>query len=116
MTQRIRNGQKCAKPGCTSTVYSQGLDVCNRDVDYRLGISYQVLQAWVMAGYLHPIHEGTSGAPRTWPASELEIARTMGRLNAAGLSVKLAAQIARSGQRRTEVAPGIVIEVSEVAS
>lgn len=102
---------KCAKPGCTRTVHTEGPDVCSKDVAYRLGVPWWILNKWAEAGHLKPESAG-SGSPRVWPAAELEVARQMGRLTNAGLPVEFAARFARSGEKRAELAPGIYVEVT----
>ena len=108
----VRHGRpltQCTRPGCTRTVYTQGLDVCSQDVSYRFGVPWWRLREWVAQGYLKP-EGGGSGTPRVWPEAELEVIRLMGRLTSAGLPVEFAARFARSGQRRFELAPGIYVE------
>ncbi len=56
--------------------------------------------------------KGGSGSPRIWPQAELEVARVMGRLARAGLKVETAHRVARSGQSRHEISPGVWIEVA----
>jgi hypothetical protein len=89
----------------------------NAVVMRRAGITYRQLDHWAVRGYLVPAG-GTrtgSGFARTWTPAELAVACPMGRLTGAGLPPEMAARVARSGQARYEMAPGIVIEVSEVA-
>jgi hypothetical protein len=81
-----------------------------------LGITYRQLDHWVRGGYLQPGrnwagHAKGPGSPRMWPPGELEIARRMGRLTAAGLPPALAARFARELWPGGEIAPGIWIEV-----
>lgn len=77
-----------------------------------LGISYRQLDHWIRLGLLKPLHlGGGSGNAREWTRAELNVARTMGRLVAAGLKPEPASRVARSGGR-CEVAPGVVIEVA----
>jgi len=87
------------------------------DIMYEAGITYRMLDFWERSGYLKPdrIWRGGrrgSGSPRSWPKAELDVARRMGRLTRAGIPAALAAEIARSGQSRCEIAPGIWIEVT----
>ncbi len=87
------------------------------DIAWEAGITYRQLDHWVRQGYLKPGHvqrkkrKGGSGSPRIWPLSELETAKIMGRLAKAGLPLEMAHCIARSGQSRHEIAPGVWIEV-----
>ena len=82
------------------------------------GLTYRRLDYAVRHGLLKPGRvkrkkgNGGSGAPRIWPAAELEVARTMGRLTAAGLTLDTAHRIARSGEARAEM---IVTLLNEVA-
>lgn len=87
------------------------------DIMYESGITYRQLDFWARAGYLRPDREWRgrrlgSGSARSWPKTELEVARTMGRLTRAGIPASLAASIARSGDRRHEIADGVWIEVT----
>lgn len=81
------------------------------------GLTYRRLDYAVRHGLLKPGRvkrkkgSGGSGAPRIWPAAELEVARTMGRLTAAGLTLDAAHRIARSGESRCEIGPDVWIEV-----
>lgn len=77
-----------------------------------LGITYRQLDHFVRQGYLKPSHDGGSGHPREWTRAELDVARLMGRLSAVGIRLETAHRVARSGQCRAEIAPGIWIEVS----
>jgi hypothetical protein len=82
------------------------------------GLTYRQLDYATRRGLLKPGHvqrkkrKGGSGSPRIWPAAELEVARTMGRLIKAGLTLDAAHRIARSGESRAEIAPGVWIEVA----
>jgi hypothetical protein len=90
-----------------------------RHVKAELGITYAQLDTWTRRGWLHPEHppsrygDAGSGAPRRWPAAELEIARRMGRLTGAGLAASAAAAFARSGWPAGEIAPGLVLTAQE---
>ena len=82
-----------------------------------LGITYRQLDHWSRLGYLEPEREWRGrargpGSMRQWPPGELEIARRMGRLTAAGIPPSLAASFARDSWPRGEIAPGIWIEVT----
>jgi len=81
------------------------------NTERELGISYRQCDHWVRLGLLNPLHVGGSGSQREWTRAELDVARVMGRLVAAGVKPAVAALVARSGGR-CEVAPGIVIEVT----
>lgn len=72
-------------------------------------ISYRQLDHWTRRGFLNPV---VVLGDRWWPKAETEVARLMGRLTAVGLPLETAARVARSGQSRTEIAPGIWIEVT----
>ncbi len=67
---------------------------------------------WVRLGLLKPLHLGGSGNSREWTRAELDVARMMGRLVAAGLKPEPASRVARSPGRRCEIADGIWIEVT----
>jgi hypothetical protein len=91
----------------------EGEAVCERHLKEELGLTYRQLDYWVRAGHLHPERpfEG-SGIRRHWPESDLAAARLIGRLTSAGLSLEVAARVARSGQSRCEIASGVWIEVT----
>ena len=87
------------------------------DIMYEADITFRQLDFWCRAGYLQPdrLWRGKrlgSGSVRSWPKTELEVARKMGRLTRAGILPSLAASVARSGEARTEIAPGVWIEVA----
>lgn len=78
------------------------------------GISYRQLDNWVRLGHLRPVDpEPGTGSPREWPEPELEIARRMGRLTAAGLPLAFAARMARDTWPAGELAPGIEVLVTD---
>ena len=72
------------------------------------GITYRQLDYWVRRGFLAP--EVVKGN-RAWTPEAIGVARTLGRLTAAGVSLEAAAKVALSGESRCEIAPGIWIEV-----
>lgn len=83
------------------------------------GITYRQMDYWSRTGRLKhaplPLAEcdgGSSGYNREWTLAEVGVARTMGRLVAAGLPLEKAHTVARSGESRYEIAPGITIEVT----
>jgi hypothetical protein len=76
------------------------------------GITYRKLDYWVRLGHLQPGGGVGTGNDRWWPPAEIEIARRMGRLTAAGLPLELAASFAREGWPSGEIAPGITLEVA----
>lgn len=92
----------------TAAVVTLGLHNTERE----LGITYRQCDHWVRLGLLKPLHIGGSGSSREWTHAELDVARVMGRLVAAGLKPEPACRVARSPGRRCEIAPGIVIEVA----
>ncbi len=61
------------------------------------GLTYRQLDYWVRKGYLKPDHPewARQGTPREWSEREIEVARIMYRLTSAGLSVPVAAEVAR---------------------
>ena len=99
---------------CDSPVMVDGLDVCWRHVEHALGITYRQLDYWTRQGHLKPKQDApTSGAPRKWPLAELEIARRMARLTAAGIAVENAAAFARDSWPAGEIAPGLTLTATE---
>jgi hypothetical protein len=109
---------------CGRGVYTEGLQVCSHCIPSELGITFKQFDHWSRKGYLRPerrpqrsgrYHNGT-GVPRRWPPAELEIARRMGRLTAAGLTPERAAVFARESWPSGEIAPGIRIEVTDARS
>lgn len=91
----------------TAAVVTLGIHNTERE----LGITYRQLDVWTRAGLLKPLHLGGSGNSREWTRAELNVAKVMGRLVAAGLKPEPASRVARSGGR-CEIAPGIWIEVT----
>jgi DNA-binding transcriptional MerR regulator len=82
------------------------------NTEREIGITYRQCDHWVRLGLLKPLHLGGSGSPREWTHAELEVARTMGRLVAAGMKPEPASRVARSPGRRCEIADGVWIEVT----
>jgi DNA-binding transcriptional MerR regulator len=63
------------------------------------GITYRQLDYWVRRGWVRPEEPlPGQGRPREWPAAELNIARQMGLLIAAGFNAEAAHQVARDGR------------------
>ena len=77
------------------------------------GITYKQLDHWTRLGHLHPVGGSGTGNSRAWTDDEVEIARRMGRLTAAGLPLGWSAQFARNGWPAGELAPGILVSVTE---
>lgn len=73
------------------------------------GLTYRQLDYWTTKGYLHPLHGTGSGIARVWPDEELAVARMMARLVGAGLTLALAARVARGEE---DVAPGVKVLVT----
>jgi DNA-binding transcriptional MerR regulator len=96
----------------TETVTAAVITLGIHNTERELGITYRRLDWWVRLGYLHPLHLGGSGNPREWTRAELDVARIMGRLVAAGLSLETAHRIARSRDPRCEIADGIYVDVT----
>lgn len=92
----------------TAAVITLGIHNTERE----LGITYRQLDHWTRAGLLKPLHVGGSGSSREWTHAELDVARVMGRLVAAGLKPEPASRVARSPGRRCEIADGIYVEVT----
>ena len=84
-----------------------GSDTCTFCLPVSLGVTYRQLDHWCRLGYLHPEFSGGSGRNREWPAAELEVARRMGQLTAAGIAVAVAHDYARNRWPDGEIAPGI---------
>jgi hypothetical protein len=79
-----------------------------------VGVTYRQLNYWVNRGWLRPVQAArSSGVPRRWPLLELEIAKRIERLAAAGVAVDRAAVFARESWPAGEIAPGIRIEISD---
>jgi len=77
-----------------------------------LGLTYRRLDMWTRVGHVHCENpDPGSGVPRTWSGAELEIARRMVVLTAAGLELAAAAAFARGGWPEGEIAPGITVSV-----
>jgi hypothetical protein len=78
------------------------------------GATYRMLDYWATCGYVKPERQqrvaGTklgSGVMRLWPMAEVSIVRRMVRLIGAGLSVEVAAGLAR------ECTPGKPITIGD---
>ena len=89
----------------TETVTAATVTLGTFWTERELGITYRQLDYWVRLGLLRPLHTGGTGNAREWTRAELEVARLMGRLVAAGVKPALAEQLARS--RRCEVTSGL---------
>lgn len=75
-------------------------------------LTYRRLDHWCSKGWLRPDHRGGTGYARTFTGDEVQVARIMVRLIAAGLTPSAAARIARG---ETEIAPGIRVLVDQPA-
>jgi len=96
--------------------FTKGL-LTSADITFEAGITYRQLDFWIRHRWLQPVREWRgfgrgSGSPRWWSEDELEIARRMGRLTAAGIPPAVAASFARHSWPRGEIAPGIWLEVA----
>lgn len=104
--------QRCSAPVETDT------GLCVMCLCEDLGITYRQLDYWSRLGHLRPVRmergkgEG-SGSPRVWPSAELQVARLMGRLTAAGIQPSLAAVVARKWPDAEEIAPGVFIQIKQ---
>lgn len=84
-------------------------DTVGVDAFLAVGLSYRRLDNWTRRGWLRALNPGVgSGRVRHWPASELEVARTMLVLTGAGVDPSAAARAARDGGR---LAPGVTVTV-----
>ena len=81
------------------------------------GLTTRQVNYWTACGYLEveprPVGSG-SGIPRSWRDGELTVALRIKALIDAGLSVRHAVQLARSGPGDYEVAPGVRVNFSEI--
>lgn len=104
-------------PAATAQTAEQAdAGLLSTDMVREAGISFRQLDYWTRTGRLLPAdsptgRNGSQGFKRRWTRAELGVARVLGRLTAAGLPLETATRIARSGESRTEIAPGIWIEV-----
>jgi hypothetical protein len=104
-------------PRCAAEVAIDGLPACPRHLEAEIGITYRQVDYWTRLGWLKPENPvAGSGVSRRWPAFEVEVARRMGRLAAAGLGIPRAAAFARESWPAGEIAPGVTLAVSEPAS
>lgn len=81
------------------------------------GITYRQSDFWVRQGYLRPERRkgrAGTGFARRWPSGELAVAARMARLVTAGIAPEAAAKFARESWPEGEIAPGVVLTVSEV--
>lgn len=87
------------------------------DITYEARITYRQCDYWVRLGFLRPeCAMGGSGTHRRWPLAELGVARRMGALVKLGFPLEAAHDVARSGESRTQVAPGIWLEFGPALS
>ena len=91
------------------------------DIVSGAAISYRQCDFWTGRGFLRPERTWRgrrwgSGSPRIWSRAELDVARTMGRLVRARLSLEAAHEIARSGESRIKLGPGIWLELGPALS
>jgi len=85
----------------------------SREVIRYAGITCRQLDYWERQGYItHQNGRVQSGFSREWARGEMDVACRIARLIAAGLSLGVAARVARSAPGRLELAPGVVIEVA----
>ena len=81
------------------------------------GITRKQMEHWIGLGHLAPERPGSgSGIPRRWPPEEVRVARAMGRLVGAGLTVDMAAIVARNGWPRSQIGPGVWLELGPALS
>ena len=81
------------------------------------GITYRQLDYWTRQGWLCPgVNFQGSGSNREWPPGEIEIARRMGLLVAAGFRPEHAAALARPCEGRHQLAPGVWLEFGPALS
>ncbi len=75
------------------------------------GVTWRQIDYWARRRYLttEARPATTQGYPRRYSRAEAQVARTMGRLVAAGLSPAAAARAARG----EEIGPGVVVVVIE---
>lgn len=102
---------------CSAPVETD-IDLCVQCLCADLGITYRQLDHWSRMGYLRPVRlergkGGGTGSPRVWPPGELQVARLMGRLTAAGIQPSLAAVVARKWPDAEEIAPGVFIQIKQ---
>lgn len=80
------------------------------------GLTYRQLDYWTNAGYLVLDRESAgSGHSRSWPGSELKVARMMASLTKAGFIVKVAHEIARLGPGVNDLSDTVRVVVRERA-
>ena len=84
---------------------------CRGDAAREAGVTFRRLDYWSRLGLLRPA-QGAGWARRLWSPAEVEIARRMGVLTAAGLTPAAAGAFARDAWPAGEIAPGITLAVS----
>jgi DNA-binding transcriptional MerR regulator len=80
------------------------------------GLTYRRLDHWARQGWLQPDHDGGTGHRRDWPQTELQVADLMARLVEAGLTVDVAALVARArvnGRTTMRLAFGITLTIDD---
>jgi hypothetical protein len=75
-------------------------------------VTWRQLDHWTRLGYLRTLSEQIPGIghDRIWPSSEVQIARTMARLTAAGITPEGAERVARG----KNLAPGIRVLIDQI--
>lgn len=82
------------------------------EVAAQSGASYRQIDLWSRQGHLRPEGGLGTGYARRWPPDEVEVARRMARLVAAGLPLAWSAEFARGGWPAGELADGIELRVT----
>lgn len=95
-------------PQCAECV-SVGNHATHHDLTDIPGLTYRQLDYWVRQDWLHPDNpDGGTGSRRTFPPSEVAVAKTMAILTAAGVAASAAARAARNGGW---LAPGVHVTI-----
>lgn len=77
-------------------------------VVHTTGATYRQLDHWCRMGYLHPGSPGT-GHSRVWPSTEIVVAAKMVRLVKAGISPRVAEQVARG---QSNIGHGVTVTIT----
>lgn len=91
--------------------------VTSEQLRVRAGITYRQLDYWTRTGYLHAANGDTPGTgnARFYTVSEVAVATLMGRLTAAGITPRVAGELARDlTETGTASLAGIRIDLPEV--
>lgn len=100
---------------CTGCASIPDGHLTHLDMQALARITYRQLDHWVRKGWLRPdVDDVGSGYRRTFPPAELDVARVMGALTAAGMTPRAAERVARGEPLASGVR--VVVELPELVT